>query len=41
MGPKPLRIKFYKIYGFIKIYNGIRYLVLIGYWWYDNIFDNI
>ena len=41
MGSKPLRIKFNKIDGFIKIYNGIRYLILFGYWWYDKIFDNI
>ena len=27
--------------GFIKIYDGIRYLVLFGYWYYDEIFDNL
>ena len=41
MGSKPLHIKFDKIDGFIKIYDGIRYLVLFGYWWYHKIFDNI
>ena len=29
MGEKPLRIRFDKIDEFIKIYNGIRYLVLL------------
>ena len=27
---KPLRIRFHKIDGFIRIYNGTRYLVLLG-----------
>ena len=35
LGSKPLHIKFDKIDGFIKIYDGIRYLVLFVYWWYD------
>ena len=35
MGKKPLHIRFDKIDGFIKIYDGIRYLVLFVYWWYD------
>ena len=30
MGPKPLRIRFDEIDGFIKIYDGNRYLVLFG-----------
>ena len=30
MGAKPLRIRFDEIDGFIKIYDGIRYLVLLG-----------
>ena len=30
MGAKPLRIWFDEIDGFIKIHNGIRYLVLFG-----------
>ena len=41
MGTKPLHIKFDKLDGYIKIYNGIRYLVLFGSWWYDKSFDNI
>ena len=35
MGEKPLRIWFNKIDGFIKIYDGIRYLVLFNYRWYE------
>ena len=31
MGKKPLHIRFDKIDGFIKIYDGIRYLVLLAY----------
>ena len=31
MCTKPLRIRFDKIYGFIKMYDGIRYLVLFNY----------
>ena len=38
---KPLRIWFDKIDGFIKLYNGIRYLALLGHSWYDNICDSI
>ena len=30
MGAKPLRIWFKKIDGFIKIYDGIRYLILFA-----------
>ena len=30
INPKPLRIKFYKIDGFIRIYHGTRYLTLFG-----------
>ena len=41
MGSKPLRIGFDKIDRFIKIYNGIRYLVLLGNSWYDEICDSI
>ena len=41
MGSRPLRIKFDKIDGFIKIYDGIRYLELFGYWKCDEIFGNI
>ena len=41
MGAKPLRIRFHKINGFIKIYVGIRYLVLHDYKRYSTIFDRI
>ena len=30
IGPKPLRIRFDKIDGFIRIFDGTRYLVLLG-----------
>ena len=35
---KPLRIRFHEIDGFIKIYEGIRYLVLFGPGWYHAIY---
>ena len=38
MGKKPLRIWFDKIDGFINIYGGIRYLVLLDY---NEIYDKI
>ena len=38
---KPLRISFDEIDGFIKIHNGIRYLVLFGCGWFDKICDTI
>ena len=38
MGKKPLRIRFDKIDGFIKIYGGSRYLVLSEY---NEIYDKI
>ena len=41
MGAKPLRIWFVKIDGFIKIYDGIRYLVLFGSERYNAIYDRI
>ena len=41
MGSKPLRITFNEIDGCIKIYDGIRYLVLFGHLWYDEIYDRI
>ena len=37
MGSKPLGIMFDKIDGFMKIYDGIRYLVLFDHSWYDKI----
>ena len=30
IGAKPLRIRFDKVDGFIRVYNGARYLVLFG-----------
>ena len=41
MSSKPLRIMFDEIDGFIKIHDGIRYLVLFGYGWFDKICDRI
>ena len=38
-GAKPLRIRYNKIDGFIKICNGIRYLVLFDCGWFDIICD--
>ena len=38
---KPLRIRFDKIDGFIKIYNGIRCLILFDYSYCDEICDEI
>ena len=38
IGAKPLRIKFDKIDGFIKIYDETRYLVLFGPERYDAIY---
>ena len=41
---KPLRIRFDKINGFIKIYDRIRYLgylVLFGHMWYDEMCNRI
>ena len=34
---KLLKISFDEIDGFIKIYDGIRYLVLFGPLWYDEL----
>ena len=41
MGAKPLRIRFNKIDGFIKIYDGTRYLVLRHYERYNATYDRI
>ena len=41
MGSKPLHIWFDGIDGFMKIYDGIRYLVLLGHNWFDEIFDSV
>ena len=39
--PKPLQIRFNKIYGFIRIYDGTRYLTLFGSENYDAIYNRI
>ena len=39
--PKPLHIRFFKIYGFIIIYDGTRYLTLFGSEKYYAIYDRI
>ena len=39
MGSKPLRIRFDEIYGFIKIYDGIRQFILFGTGWYDAVYN--
>ena len=36
-----MRISFDKMDGFIKIYDGIRHLVLFNHLWYDKIYDRI
>ena len=40
MGSIPLHIRFDKIDGFIKIYDGIRYLVIQVHSWFDEIYDS-
>ena len=41
MGLQSFRIGFDEIDGLIKSYNGIRYLVLFGHLWYNEIYDSI
>ena len=41
IGPKPLRIKFDKINGFIRTYEGTRYLTLFSSEKYDVIYNRI
>ena len=41
MGAKPMHIRFNKIDEFIKVYDGIRYLVIFDYWWCDEIYNRI
>ena len=41
MNAKPLRIRFDKVDGFIKIYDETRYLVLFGPERYDTIYNKI
>ena len=38
---KPSHIRFDKIDGFIKVHDGIRYLVIFDYWFYDEIYNRI
>ena len=41
IGPNPLRIRFNKIDGFIRIYDGTKYLTLFASEKYDTIYDRI
>ena len=41
MGAKPLRIRFDKINGFIRVYDGTRYLVLFGGEKYNFIYNRM
>ena len=41
IGAKPMRIKFDKVDGFIRVYDGIRYLVLFGPEKYNAIYSRI
>ena len=41
IGTNPLHIRFDKVDGFIRVYNGTRYLVLFGPGRYGAIFDMI
>ena len=41
ISPKPLRIRFEKIDGFVRIYDGTRYLVLLADEKYDAIYNRI
>ena len=40
-GAKPLRLRFKKVDGFIRIYDRIKYLVLFGLKKYDASYDRI
>ena len=41
MGSIPLRIMFEKRDGFTIIYDGVRYSVIVGHNWLDEIWDSI
>ena len=41
IGTKPLRIRFDKADGFIRVYHGTRYLLLFGPDKYDTIYNRI
>ena len=38
---KPLRIRFLKLHGIIRIYDGIRYLTLFGWKKYEAIYNRV
>ena len=40
-GAEPLRIRYNKRNGFIKIHNGIRYLILFDCGWFEEICERI
>ena len=39
--PKPLHIRFNKVDGFIRVYNGTKYIILFGLKIYDAIYIRI
>ena len=41
MVAKLLRIRFYKINGYVKVSDGIRYLVIFEYLTYDEVHNRI
>ena len=41
IGAKPLRVMFDKVDGFIRVYDGTRYLVLFGPEKYDAIYNSV
>ena len=41
MGSIPLRIRFDEIVGFIRIYDGIRYIILFSNSWHNEVCDRI
>ena len=41
VAPKPLQIRFDKIDGFFRIYDGNKYLVLLDFEKYDDIYNKI
>ena len=41
MGEKPLLIRCDRIDGFIKVFDGTRYLVIFDFWLFDEIYKRI
>ena len=41
IGPKPLRVRFDKIDGLVKMYDGTKYIILLGPEKYDAIYNRI